>query len=59
MSVKGEHLFLYLVVSETVVSSTLIKEENRVQRLVYYTSQAFKGIEVKYPRPGTLNHRDD
>ena len=37
-SKKGENLFLYLAVSTTVVSTTLIKEEQRVQRLVYYTS---------------------
>ena len=41
---------LYLAVSNTAVSSTLIKEEEDVQRLVYYTSQAFKGAEVNYPR---------
>ena len=39
--VTGEKLQLYLAVSNTAVSSTLIKEEEDMQRLVYYTSQAF------------------
>lgn len=46
---EDEDLFLYLAVSTIVVSVTLIKEEQRVQRLVYYISQAFQGAEAKYP----------
>ena len=42
-SVMGEKLLLYLVVSNTVVSSALIKEEGNIQKPVYYTSQAFQG----------------
>ena len=49
LSVDGEDLFLYLAISQTVVNSTLICEESKVQRPVYYTSQAFQGAEVKYP----------
>ena len=37
-SKEGEDLFLYLVVSTTAVNATLIKEENRIQYLVYYIS---------------------
>ena len=40
-SKEGEDLFLYLAVSVTTVSATLIREENRVQLPVYYVSQAF------------------
>ena len=40
-SKEGEALFLYLAVSMTVVSAALIREENKIQRLVYYISQAF------------------
>lgn len=47
--VKGEDLFLYLAVSQTAMSSALIREEKRVQRPVYYTGQAFHGAEAKYP----------
>ena len=38
LSVEGEDLFLYLVGSQTAVSSALIHEELRVQKLLYYTS---------------------
>ena len=48
-SVGGEDLFLYLTVSPTVVSSALIREESKIQRPVYYTSQAFQGAKAKYP----------
>lgn len=37
-SVEGEELFLYLAMSQTAVSSTLIREESKVQQPVYYTS---------------------
>ena len=40
-SKEGEDLFLYLAVSLTAVSAALIREENRLQLLVYYISQAF------------------
>ena len=41
---------MYLAVSTTVVSATLIGEEERKQLPVYYVSQAFQGVEAKYPR---------
>ena len=50
LSIEGENLFLYLVVSQIAVSSTLICEESKIQRPVYYASQAFQGAEAKYPR---------
>jgi len=36
------------------VSLTLICEKLRVQKLVYYTSQAFQGPKARYPRIETL-----
>ena len=45
-----EKLHLYLAISNIAVSSTLIREEEDVQRSVYYTNQAFQGAEVNYPR---------
>ena len=36
--------------SQIAVSLALIHEEFRVQWLVYYTSKAFQGAEVKYLR---------
>ena len=49
-SVMREKLYLYLAVSNTAVSSTLVKEEGNVQKLVYYTSQAFQGAKASYLR---------
>ena len=37
-SKEGEDLFLYLAVSITAMSVALIREENKIQRLVYYIS---------------------
>ena len=49
LSIEREDLFLYLAISQTAVSSALIHEESKIQRPVYYTSQAFHGAEAKYP----------
>ena len=49
-SVTGEKLQLYFAVSNTVVSSALIREEEDMQRSVYCTNQAFQGVEANYPR---------
>ena len=46
----GEKMFLYLAVSNTAISSTLIREERNIQKPVYYTSQAFQGAKASYPR---------
>ena len=40
-----EELFLYLVVSSAAVSVALVREEDSVQKLVYYTSRALRGTE--------------
>ena len=45
-SVLGEELYLYLAVTSHAVSSALIREEGRVQKSVYYTSQALRGAET-------------
>ena len=47
-SVTGEELYLYLAVTPYAVSSALIREEGRVQKLVYYTSRALRGAEGRY-----------
>ena len=49
-SVMGEKLYLYLAVSNTAVSSALIREERNVQKPIYYTNQAFQGAKANYPR---------
>ena len=38
LSKPGEALFLYLAVSPTTVSAALVREENGVQKPVYFTS---------------------
>ena len=43
-------MFLYLAVSATTVNAALIREENKIQLLVYYISQAFQGVEARYLR---------
>ena len=48
--VVGEELYLYLVVIPHAVSSALIREEDKVQRPVYYTSKALRGAEGRYPQ---------
>uniref|UniRef100_A0A2N9IZI8 Uncharacterized protein n=1 Tax=Fagus sylvatica TaxID=28930 RepID=A0A2N9IZI8_FAGSY len=47
-SQTGEALYLYLAVSASAVSSALIREEERVQKAVYYTSRALRGAEERY-----------
>ena len=46
----GEELYLYLAVTPHAVSSTLIREEGRVQKPVYYTSRALRRAEARYPQ---------
>ena len=48
-SKEGENLYLYLALLATVVSATLIQEEDRTQLPVYYVSQAFQEAKAKYP----------
>ena len=46
--VLGEELYLYLAVTPHAVSSALIREEGKVQKLVYYTSKALRGAKGRY-----------
>ena len=48
-SVPSEELYLYVVMSPHAVSSALIKEEEKVQKPIYYTSRALKEAEGQYP----------
>ena len=47
-SVMGKELFLYLAVTPHAVSSALIREEQKIQKPVYYTSKALRGAEERY-----------
>ena len=48
-SQPGEELFLYLAISPVAVSAALIREEDGVQKPVYYASRALRGAEERYP----------
>ena len=48
-SQPGEELFLYLAISPIAVSAALIREEEKVQKPVYYASRALCGAEERYP----------
>ena len=39
-----------MAVTLHAVSSALVREEGRVQKLVYYTSRALRGAEGRYPQ---------
>ena len=49
-SKEEEDLYLYLAVSSTTMSATLIRKEDGMQLPIYYVSQAFQGAEAKYPQ---------
>ena len=44
----GEELFLYLVVPSATVNTALIREEEKVQKPIYYASCALHGAEQRY-----------
>ena len=46
--IQGESLFLYLVVFEHATSSVLVREDDGVQMIIYYTSRALVNVETKY-----------
>ncbi|KAH9658287.1 Ribonuclease H [Citrus sinensis] len=46
--IQGEPLFLYLAVSEHATSSILVREDDGVQRPIYYTSRALVDAETRY-----------
>ena len=48
--VLGEELYLYIAVSQVVVSTVLVRNDGHSQRPVYFVSRAFRGAEERYPR---------
>ena len=44
-----EDIYLYLTISDSAVSSVLIREESKVQKPVYYVSYALLDAETRYP----------
>ena len=49
-SKPGEELYLHLAISQAAVSAALVREEDESQRPVYFTSQALRGAEERYPQ---------
>jgi len=49
LSKPGEELFLYLAVSPATVRAALVREEDGVQKPVYFTNRALRGAEERYP----------
>ena len=47
-SKPGEELFLYLAVSLAAMNEALVRKEDRVQKLVYFTSRALWGAKERY-----------
>ncbi|KAI0494737.1 hypothetical protein KFK09_024880 [Dendrobium nobile] len=47
--IQGEKLYLYLAVSSNAISSVLVREENAIQRPVYYVSKILSETEGRYP----------
>ncbi|GAV72988.1 RVT_1 domain-containing protein/NMT domain-containing protein/NMT_C domain-containing protein/Lycopene_cycl domain-containing protein, partial [Cephalotus follicularis] len=45
----GENLYLYLAAAPGAVSAVLVREEEQVQRPVYYVSKALNDAEGRYP----------
>ncbi|GFY93718.1 hypothetical protein Acr_09g0001640 [Actinidia rufa] len=52
----GEDLYIYLSISPTAVSAVLIREEDQVQRPIYYVSKVLMGAEARYPRIEKLTY---
>lgn len=48
--VNHEDLFKYLAVSSHVISSALVRKEDKVQRRVYYVSKKLAAAERNYPK---------
>ncbi|KAI5354381.1 hypothetical protein L3X38_007276 [Prunus dulcis] len=48
--VPGEDLFVYLAVSNSAISSALIREELGAQHPIFYTSKALLDAETRYPK---------
>ena len=42
-------LFLYMAISDHATSFVLVREEEEVQYLIYYTSKVLLDAETRYP----------
>jgi len=51
---QGVDQYLYLAVSTYAISAALVKEEDHIQRPVYFVSMRLPGAEIRYPKPKKL-----
>jgi hypothetical protein len=51
-TVLGEILYLYLAVSPTKISVALIREDEGVQKPLYFVSKTLHGVEERYLQIG-------
>lgn len=49
-AVEGEVLFLYLAVSPSALRSVLIREDQGVQKPIYFTNRSLQGAKERYPQ---------
>jgi hypothetical protein len=49
-TIPGEVLYLYLVVTPTAISAALIREDEGVQKPMYFVSKALHDAEGRYPQ---------
>ncbi|XP_016186089.1 uncharacterized protein LOC107627776 [Arachis ipaensis] len=47
---NGEVLFLYLAVTDETLATVLVREEGKIQQLVYFVSKALQGAELRYSK---------
>ena len=47
-SISSEELYLYLTASPHAISSALIREKRKVQKPMYYTRRALRGVKGRY-----------
>ncbi|KAK3007689.1 hypothetical protein RJ639_013729 [Escallonia herrerae] len=45
-----EDLFLYLSITEVAISAVLVREDDGVQKTIYYVSKALQDVETTYPK---------
>ena len=48
-TIMGETLYLYLATTEHAISAVLVREDQKVQKPVYYVSKRLLGTESRYP----------
>ena len=46
----GERLYVYLAISDAAVSVALVREDNGVQKPVYFVSKSLLDAEMIYPK---------